>query len=178
MFFLFLWCNFNLWPCGGAVSHAAAARSVWLNHFIHRTQNAKWDTETSAAAASSSPGYHGDKRPVLSLSPPASRSLLPPLHERTRRVSCGAETCRSFSPDWRKDIASDRHGSLGAVHKGKTTAYLFIFQLACRLDVNVQLRAQSLQISSRSSQTASWQCLCRSGWKCVPQTASWAPRCF
>lgn len=66
--------------------------------------------------------------------PAATKGFSPPLHEHTRRVSCGAETCRSFSPDWRKDIACDRHGSLGAVHKGKTSVYLFIFQLACRLN--------------------------------------------
>lgn len=37
---------------------------------------------------------------------------------------------------WRKDIASDRHGSVGAVHKGKTSVYMYVCSclLACRLN--------------------------------------------
>lgn len=38
---LVCWCVFVSRPEGGAVSHAAAARSFWLNHFTHHTQNAK-----------------------------------------------------------------------------------------------------------------------------------------
>lgn len=95
-----------------------------LNHFIHHTQNAKWDAETSAAASSLS-GYHGDKRHIFTLTPHSNKGFVPP-HENTRRVSCSKETCRIFSPDWRKDIASDGHGSVGAVHKGKNKIFVYI----------------------------------------------------
>lgn len=118
-------CITNTWPLGGAVFRAVAAPCVWLNHFIHHTQNAKWDTETSAASSFS--GYHGDARRIFTLSP-SNKGFLPSLHANTRSVPCSAETCPSlFSPVWRKDIVNERHGSVGAVHKGKKcSGYIFV----------------------------------------------------
>lgn len=67
--------------------------------------------------------------------PHSNKGFLPPLHENKHGVSCSEETCRIFSPHWREDIASDRHGSVGAVHKGKTSVHLCVYSwvLAYRL---------------------------------------------
>lgn len=128
----------NLSPLGGAVTLEATALSFWLNHFIHHTQNAKWDTDTSAASSFS--GYHGDKRHFFLLNPRSNRRALSPPHENTHRVPCGAETCTSFSPHWREDITSGRHGSVGAVHKGKTSVYLCVWLFASRTPAPVNSR--------------------------------------
>lgn len=128
-------CIDKSWPPGGAVSHTEAASCVWLNHFIHHTQNAKWDTETSAASSSS--GYHVGERHIFTLSL-INKGLVPAFHANTHSAPCGAETCRTvFSPHWRKDVARDRHGSVGAVHKGKKKcSYIFVYNrvLAHRLN--------------------------------------------
>lgn len=102
-----------------------------LNHFIHHTQNAKWDAETSAAASSLA-GYHGDRRHIFPLNLPPTRGyqkgLLSPsvsLRGQETRLPCCEEPCRICSPHRREDTASDRHGSVGAVHKGKNKCIFF-----------------------------------------------------
>lgn len=103
-----------------------------LNHFIHHTQNAKWDAETSAAASSLA-GYHGDRRHIFPLNLPPTRGyqkgLLSPsvsLRGQESRLPCCEEPCRICRPHRREDTASDRHGSVGAIHKGKSKCIFFL----------------------------------------------------
>lgn len=115
-------CSIKPWPLGGAVSHAAAVFLRLAESFYPSSYPECKVRDSETSAAWSLLGYHGDKRHVFPLSLRGNKRFAFPLHENTRWAPSSAETCRTFSPDWRKDIASDRHGSVGgAVHKGNAS---------------------------------------------------------
>lgn len=129
-------CVFTSKPTGGAVFHATAALLFgWIiSSIIPRMQS-----ETPKPQQQQQPRAFQVIMAIRDTSshwiPHSNKGCLPPLHEYKHRVSCSEETCRIFSPHWREDIASDRHGSVGAVHKGKTSVHLCVYSwvLAYRL---------------------------------------------
>lgn len=111
------WCAFNWPPPGGAVSPPPllSARpqplSARPNHFIHLYPECKV-IHRKTSAASSSPGYHGDKRHISPLSPPPAAaatatkaSLFPPSPLR-RKHPQRVPMQRTFTRDWGKDTAA------------------------------------------------------------------------
>lgn len=129
----FCGCNFTSSPSGGALSPGDTwPFSVWAESFHPSYPECKVRRETSAAASSLA-GYHGDRRHIFPLNLPTThgyqKGLLSPsdsLRGQESRLPCCEEPCRICSPHRREDTASDRHGSVGAVHKGKNKCTFFL----------------------------------------------------
>lgn len=135
----FLGCAPVSGPLGGMVSHAPAALAFgWIISSIiprmqSETPNSQQQQQQQALRAPQVIMAIRDTSSLWSLH--TNKGFLPPVHELKHRVPCNEETCWISSPDWREDVTSDRHGSVGAVHKGKASVYLCVYswELAYRL---------------------------------------------
>lgn len=74
----------------------------------------------------------------------SNKGLVAAFHAHARAAPRGAEPRGTvFSPHRRKDVASDRHGSVGAVHKGKDGVLVYNRVLAQRLHERPSLELTS-----------------------------------